>query len=159
MNVGLSVSRVGARAQPPALQKLASDLRLGYAQFLELEVFTRFGSIVDERTRGVIEHGRRIRAALDQPQNAPLSLAEEIALMLALLEKLLDDAPLATVAALRQGLRAMLDKECPEVTHRINETGALNDQDRSTLLGVLKTQIAALKQPAEEKSNGTAGPA
>ncbi len=159
VNVGLSVSRVGARAQPPALQQLAGDLRLGYAQFLELEVFTRFGSIVDERTRGVIEHGRRIRAALDQPQNAPLSLAEEIALMLALLEKLLDDAPLESVSAFRQGLRTMLDKQCPEVAHRINETGALSDEDRATLRDALKAQVAMLQKPPEEKSDGTTRPA
>ncbi len=160
VNVGLSVSRVGARAQPPVLQKLAGDLRLGYAQFLELEVFTRFGSIVDERTRGVIEHGRRIRAALDQPQNQPLSLAEEVALMLALLENLLDTAPLETVAVLRQGLRAALDKDCPEVAHRINETGALTDADRATLLAMLKDRIGSLTpQPAEDTGDGTPRPA
>ena len=86
VNVGLSVSRVGAKAQPPVLKDLARNLRLAYAQFLELEVFMRFGAIVDERTRQTIEHGRRIRAVLSQPENAPLSLAEQASLLLAVEE-------------------------------------------------------------------------
>ena len=86
VNVGLSVSRVGAKAQPPVLKDLARNLRLAYAQFLELEVFMRFGAIVDERTRQTIEHGRRIRAVLSQPENAPLTLAEQAALLLAVEE-------------------------------------------------------------------------
>ena len=72
VDVGKSVSRVGGKTQAPVLKALSESLRLDYAQFLELEVFTRFGTMVDERTRKVIEHGRRIRAVLRQPQFAPL---------------------------------------------------------------------------------------
>jgi F-type H+-transporting ATPase subunit alpha len=64
VDVGKSVSRVGGKAQSPILKAASESLRLDYAQFLELEVFTRFGTMVDERTRKVIEHGRRIRAVL-----------------------------------------------------------------------------------------------
>lgn len=64
VNVGMSVSRVGGRTQAPIMKRLAETLRLGYAQFLELEVFARFGAMVDERTRTTLEHGRRIRAIL-----------------------------------------------------------------------------------------------
>ncbi len=74
VDVGKSVSRVGGKTQAPVLQALSESLRLEYAQFLELEVFTRFGTMVDERTRKVIEHGRRIRAVLRQPQFAPLDI-------------------------------------------------------------------------------------
>ena len=62
VDVGKSVSRVGGKTQAPVLKSVSESLRLEYAQFLELEVFTRFGTMVDERTRKVIEHGRRIRA-------------------------------------------------------------------------------------------------
>jgi F0F1-type ATP synthase alpha subunit len=68
VDVGKSVSRVGGKTQSPVLQTLSESLRLDYAQFLELEVFTRFDTMVDERTRKLIEHGRRIRAVLRQPQ-------------------------------------------------------------------------------------------
>ncbi len=84
VDVGKSVSRVGGNTQAPVLKALSESLRLEYAQFLELEVFTRFGTLVDERTRRIIEHGRRIRAVFSQPQYAPLSVSEETALLLAL---------------------------------------------------------------------------
>src|SRR5207244_7711474 len=85
---------VGGKTQAPVLQALSESLRLDYAQFLELEVFTRFGTMVDERTRKVIEHGRRIRAVLRQPQFAPLTLGEQVALLTAVSEGVLDDVPL-----------------------------------------------------------------
>ena len=73
VDVGRSVSRVGGKTQAPALRALSGSLRLDYAQFLELEVFTRFGGMADARTRKTIEHGRRIRAVLSQPQYRPQS--------------------------------------------------------------------------------------
>ena len=84
IDVGKSVSRVGGKTQAAVLKPLSESLRLEYAQFLELEVFTRFGTMVDERTRKVIEHGRRIRAVLGQEQFAPLPLGEQVALLCAL---------------------------------------------------------------------------
>ncbi|MDN3562754.1 hypothetical protein QWY95_22960, partial [Halomonas neptunia] len=71
VDVGKSVSRVGGKTQAPALKALSESLRLTYAQFLELEVFTRFGTMVDDRTKKTIDHGRRIRAVLAQPQFVP----------------------------------------------------------------------------------------
>jgi F-type H+-transporting ATPase subunit alpha len=154
VNVGLSVSRVGARAQPPILQQLAGDLRLAYAQFLELEVFTKFGSIVDERTRAVIEHGRRIRAGLEQPQSEPLSLAEEAALLLALSEGLLDNAPLEVVAKLRRRIARALAQHCPEVAEQINESGALSDEDKTRLKEMLDAELRSLGDETKEPVRG-----
>jgi F0F1-type ATP synthase alpha subunit len=103
------------------LRVLSESLRLEYAQFLELEVFTRFGTMVDERTRKQIEHGRRIRAVLIQRQFAPLSLGEQVALLLAVATGVLDAVPLEQVDAFRAGLHACLAECCPEVL-------ALDDQ-------------------------------
>jgi F-type H+-transporting ATPase subunit alpha len=144
VNVGLSVSRVGAKAQPPVLKSLAQHLRLAYAQFLELEVFTRFGTMMDERTKATIERGRRIRAALSQPQNAPLALAEETALLLALAEGLFDALPLTAVGALRTSLRQTKTATWREIAARIGETGVLSDADRGALLSLLRSTIAEL---------------
>ena len=104
VDVGKSVSRVGGKTQAPVLKSLAESLRLEYAQFLELEVFTRFGTMVDERTRKVIEHGRRIRAVLGQRQFAPQSLGEQVALLCALSDGVLDAVPLERVDAFRAAL-------------------------------------------------------
>ena len=71
VDVGKSVSRVGGKAQRAAYRAVAGDLKLAYAQFEELETFARFGARLDEDTRKIIEHGRRIRACLKQPEFAP----------------------------------------------------------------------------------------
>ena len=115
VDVGKSVSRVGGKTQAPVLRALSESLRLEYAQFLELEVFTRFGTMVDERTRKTIEHGRRIRAVLSQPQFAPLSLGEQVALLFAVSEGRLDAVPLDRVAAFRAALSDWLHQHCPEI--------------------------------------------
>src|SRR6185437_1619296 len=113
VDVGKSVSRVGGKTQAPVMKALSESLRLEYAQFLELEVFTRFGTMVDDRTRKVIEHGRRIRAVLGQRQFAPLALGEQVALLSALSDGVLDDMPLDRVGAFRARLGAWLAERCP----------------------------------------------
>ena len=98
VDVGTSVSRVGGKTQARALREAAETLRLDYAQFLELEMFTRFGGMPDTRVRDQLTRGARIRAILDQPQHAPLRLADEVALVLAVQSGLLDALPLPAVA-------------------------------------------------------------
>jgi F-type H+/Na+-transporting ATPase subunit alpha len=133
VDVGKSVSRVGGKAQAPVLKAFSDSLRLEYAQFLELEVFTRFGTMVDERTRKVIEHGRRIRAVLGQAQFAPLTLGEEVALLLAVAERVLDELSLEQVESFRGRLGAWLAEQCPEV---------LSVNDRSPpLAGLLRARV------------------
>ena len=73
VDVGKSVSRVGGKAQRAAYRAVAGDLKLAYAQFEELETFARFGARLDDDTRKIIEHGRRIRACLKQAEAAPVS--------------------------------------------------------------------------------------
>ena len=90
VDVGVSVSRVGGKTQARALRDAAESVRLDYAQFLELEMFTRFGGMPDTRVREQLTRGARIRAILDQPQHAPLRLADEVALVLAVQSGLLD---------------------------------------------------------------------
>jgi F-type H+-transporting ATPase subunit alpha len=136
-NVGMSVSRVGGQTQSPAIKKLAETLRLEYAQFLELEVFTRFGAMVDERTKRTIEHGRRIRAILAQPKFKPLPLASQVLLLLAVHEGRLDEVPLALVERLKGGVDALLADRCPRAAARIAATGELVDEDRQDLLDAL----------------------
>jgi F0F1-type ATP synthase alpha subunit len=145
VDVGKSVSRVGGKTQAPILQALSESLRLDYAQFLELEVFTRFGTLVDERTRKVIEHGRRIRAVLRQPQFAPQTLGEQVALLTAVSEGVLDDVPLDRVDAFRASLGAWLIQHCPEVVSLDDRAAALSEDlhDRlSTALRALARTVA-----------------
>jgi F-type H+/Na+-transporting ATPase subunit alpha len=142
VDVGKSVSRVGGKAQAPVLKALAESLRLEYAQFLELEVFTRFGTMVDERTRKTIEHGRRIRAVLSQRQFAPLALGEQVALLAAVADGLLDDVPLAQVDEFRKALGPWLKEHLPEITSLDDQAKALTDELRAHM----KTSLEALVQ-------------
>jgi F-type H+-transporting ATPase subunit alpha len=133
VDVGKSVSRVGGKTQAPVLKTLAESLRLEYAQFLELEVFTRFGTMVDQRTRKTIEHGRRIRAVLGQRQFAPESLGEQVALLLALGESILDPVPLDRVDAFRAALASWLAEHCPEILALDDQAKQLPDALRQRL--------------------------
>ena len=76
VDVGLSVSRVGGKAQPVALRKAASSLKNRYAQFLELETFTRFGTRLEAEARAVVQWGRAARQVLRQTRGQSLSWAE-----------------------------------------------------------------------------------
>ena len=150
IDVGKSVSRVGGKAQAAVVKPLAERLRLDYAQFLELEVFTRFGTLVDERTRRVIEHGRRIRAVFAQPQYGPLSVGEQTALLLALAERLLDEVPLERVGLFRERLRDWLAAHLPQVLALDDRSPPLSDEVRARLrLALAALAQAAVQQPAE----------
>ena len=140
IDVGKSVSRVGGKTQAAVLKPLSESLRLEYAQFLELEVFTRFGTMVDERTRKVIEHGRRIRSVLSQEQFAPLSLGEQVAILCALNDGVLDEVPLDRVEAFRSALAPWLAENFPEIAALNDDAPPLSDDLRARL----KTSLTAL---------------
>jgi F-type H+-transporting ATPase subunit alpha len=149
VDVGRSVSRVGGKTQAPVLKEASESLRLEYAQFLELEVFTRFGTMVDERTRRTIEHGRRIRAALRQPQYAPRRLGEQVALLVAIAEHVLDPLPLERVDAFRDGLGAWLAKHCPEALKLDDQAPALSKTSRERLVAALQAWAQSLAEPVK----------
>ncbi len=146
VDVGKSVSRVGGKTQAPVLKALSESLRLEYAQFLELEVFTRFGTMVDERTRKIIEHGRRIRTVLRQPQFAPLSLGEQIALLFAVAKGVLDEVTLDRVESFRAALHEWLSLHCPDVLALDDAAAALSPETADRLLEAL-TGLARTLQP------------
>lgn len=144
VDVGKSVSRVGGKTQAPVLKALSESLRLEYAQFLELEVFTRFGTMVDERTRRVIGHGRRIRAVLSQQQFTPLSLGEQVALLCAVADGVLDPLPLERIGAFRAGLVAWLGEHCPDILALDDEAKPLSEIARARLRASLSTLAQSL---------------
>ena len=84
VDVGLSVSRVGGKAQPALVRKLAGRVKNEYALFLELETFTRFGAQLEASTQRVIDWGARTRQLLRQGRAAPLTYAESVLRLLIL---------------------------------------------------------------------------
>ena len=148
VDIGLSVSRVGGKTQAPVLKDLGESLKLDYAQFLELELFTRFSTTLDARTQARIDHGRRTRAILTQPQYAPLTLAQEAAELLALQEGLLDALPLDQVEAFKDQLPVWLSERCPDAMDRVERERRLESADR----GALRDAIAALVERPRPKA-------
>jgi F-type H+-transporting ATPase subunit alpha len=148
VDVGTSVSRVGGKTQAAALRLASQALRLDYAQFLELEVFTRFGGMSDARVKDKIARGHRMRAALAQPQFTPLRLACEVALILALQEGLLDRLPAERVANFRAQLPGWLDRSASGVADRIDRLGELSEADGAELRTALEGLVDNLTRQA-----------
>ncbi len=138
VDVGLSVSRVGGKAQKPALRQVSGRIRLDYSQFLELEMFTRFGGISDRRVKAQLVRGERIRALLTQPRFAGLRPADEVALLAALDEKVLDDLPVAAIPLLRAGLATGLDVAVPDLVQAIGRTGTLDAAGKAGLVAAVR---------------------
>lgn len=150
VDISVSVSRVGGKTQAPALRQAAESLRLDYAQFLELEVFTRFGAVADPKVKARIERGRRIRAVLSQPQYAPLRLADEVALVLALQAGVVDRLELDKVARFRAELPEHIDHAAGEVVGQIQRTGELDEAARTSLLAALTALADRIGEGAGE---------
>lgn len=106
VDIGLSVSRVGGKAQHPALREVSGRLRLDYAQFLELEMFSRFGGLTDAHVARKIARGERIRALIAQPRFSALRTVDQIALLAALVAGVFDAQPAALAALVRSELAA-----------------------------------------------------
>jgi F-type H+-transporting ATPase subunit alpha len=152
VDVGKSVSRVGGKAQRAAYRAVAGDLKLAYAQFEELETFARFGARLDDDTRRIIEHGRRIRACLKQPEFSPVSVPAQIAVLLALTAALFDDVPLDQMTDAENAVIEAAAKIPVAVGARFATAKELSDEDRKTIVELARQALAPFQPEAEAKS-------
>jgi F-type H+-transporting ATPase subunit alpha len=139
VDAGLSVSRVGGQAQAPALRKVSGRLRLEYSQFLELEMFTRFGGLSDARVKAQITRGERIRALIAQPRFSALRLVDEVALLAALADGVFDPLPVGVIASVRSRIAAHLDSHLSEKVTAITKTGQVDDQTLAALVAAVRS--------------------
>lgn len=146
VDVGTSVSRVGGKTQARSLRDSAKTLRLDYAQFLELEMFTRFGGMPDTRVKAQLTRGARIRQVLRQAQHRPLRLADEVAMVLAVQSGKLDAIAPESITALRAALPEAVDQTAPHAMEAC--AGELTDQLRADLLAAVDAALATLPAPA-----------
>ena len=151
VDVGKSVSRVGGKAQRAAYRAVAGDLKLAYAQFEELETFSRFGARLDENTRKIIEHGRRIRACLKQPEFTPVPVPAQIAVLLALNAELFDRIPLDQMTDAQHTLYEAAAHIPAEVCQRLDTADKLSDADRATITEIARKSLVSFQpKPAPE---------
>jgi F-type H+-transporting ATPase subunit alpha len=151
IDVGKSVSRVGGKAQRAAYRVVAGDLKLAYAQFEELETFARFGARLDEDTRKIIEHGRRIRACLKQSEFTPVSVPEQIAILLALTAELFDPVPIDQMTDAGHAVQEAAANIPAEVCARFDTAETLSDEDRATIVEIARNALARFQPKPESK--------
>ncbi|MBM9518958.1 alternate F1F0 ATPase, F1 subunit alpha [Desulforhopalus vacuolatus] len=142
VDVGKSVSRVGGKAQRAAYRSVAGDLKLAYAQFEELETFSRFGARLDEATRIRIEHGKRIRACLRQPESEPLSMPTQITVLLALTAKIFDSVPLDRMLEAEQAVQEAAVDIPQDILDRLEAGNKMSKEDRESIIRVARESCA-----------------
>jgi F-type H+-transporting ATPase subunit alpha len=151
VDVGKSVSRVGGKAQWAAYRAVAGDLKLAYAQFEELETFARFGARLDDDTRKSIEHGRRIRACLKQPEFSPVSVPAQITVLLALTANLFDAVPLEKMTAAAHAVQESATTIPAEVSARLETAEQLSDEDKKTIVEIARKALVSFQPKPETK--------
>jgi F-type H+-transporting ATPase subunit alpha len=135
VDTGKSVSRVGGKAQLPAYRQASGNLKLAYAQFEELETFARFGTRLDDNTRKIIEHGKRIRACLKQPELEPVPVPAQMLLLLALAGDLLDKVPVGKMREAELALRKTAEDLPAALKERLFSDSPLSGEDHAAMLG------------------------
>ena len=142
VDVGRSVSRVGGKAQLAPYRAVAANLKLAYAQFEELETFARFGASLDDDTRKIIEHGRRIRACLKQQELTPVSVPGQIAVLLALTVGLFDTVPLDRMAEAESAVLDAAARTPAQLVARLTTAEELSDADRESMVTSARQALA-----------------
>ena len=132
VNVGISVSRVGASAQTKAMKKVAGRLRLDLSQYRELEAFAQFGSELDEATQKALGRGERMVSTLNQPQYQPWPMEEQVVALYAGVNGFLDEIPVSQAPRFQEELREHLRTE-ESILKEIRETGDLSDETAGKL--------------------------
>lgn len=146
VDIGHSVSRVGGKAQLTAYRAVTGDLKLAYSQFEELESFARFGTRLDERTNQIIEHGRRIRACLKQLESEPLTVPEQITVLLALTSGIFDTIPLSKMRDAEKSIRMAASNLPEDIVKRFSMTEILSEADRNGILQIAVDALSAFRE-------------
>jgi F-type H+-transporting ATPase subunit alpha len=133
VNPGISVSRVGSAAQTKAMKKVAGKVKLELAQFEELAAFSQFASDLDKATQNQLARGQRLRELLKQPQNSPLRLNEQVAIIYAGINGYLDEIPVEKIVKFSTGLREYLQTSKPKYVEIVQEQKQLTDEAESLL--------------------------
>ena len=133
INAGISVSRVGGAAQTKAIKQVAGQLRLDLAQFRELEAFAQFASDLDQATKNQLLRGEKLTEVLKQPQYNPLSVAEQVSILFAANEGLLDDVKTSDIGRFKKEWFVHLKANLAELADRLNKGSALSDEDKKQL--------------------------
>ncbi|HYJ32258.1 MAG TPA: F0F1 ATP synthase subunit alpha [Candidatus Binatia bacterium] len=149
INVGISVSRVGGKAQTKAMKKIAGRLRLDLAQYRELAAFAQFGSDLDKATQAQLTRGERMVELLKQGQYQPIPVERQVAIVYAGTNGYLDDLPVTSIRDFEIGLYEFLDQKYADVIHDLRAKYELTDAIETRLkkaIEAYKVEFAARKR-------------
>ena len=152
VDVGKSVSRVGGKAQISVYRQVAGDLRLSYTQFQELESFARFGTRLDENTRKILEHGRRVREALKQRELSPMGVGDQITVLFAVARGVMDHVPVARMAEAEEMILETVRTEMPDLDTALEDAGKENPL-WERLSGILTETLAPFGEETKEQAD------
>lgn len=153
INVGVSVSRVGGSAQTKAMKTVTGSLRLGLAQFRELEAFAAFGSDLDAVSKAQLERGERLMEVLKQGQYAPFPMEQEVVSIWAGTNGQLDDVPVEDVSRFESDFLDYLSREHSKVLDNIRESGKFADETEAAL----KDAVAEFKKTFQTSAGTVLG--
>jgi len=139
VNVGISVSRVGSAAQVKAMKQVAGKLKLELAQFAELEAFAQFASDLDKATQSQLARGQRLRELMKQPQGSPLSVAEQVAIIYAGINGLVDELPVSSIKEFSGKLISYLGTSKPAYGEAIAKTSKFESEAEEMLKEAIQT--------------------
>jgi len=143
----VSVSRVGGKAQAPALRDVAGNLRVTLSQFEELEEFARFGTRLDDETRARLARGAAVRAALRQPERDPMPADEQLAVLVAAMEGVFDGVDESAMAMASNALRAAIRQGKGETRELIASGRRMSDQDRAYIVDLARKVMHSDAEP------------
>ncbi|AMV36685.1 F0F1 ATP synthase subunit alpha [Planctomyces sp. SH-PL62] len=138
IDVGISVSRVGGKAQIAAIRKVAGGLRLDLAAFRELEAFAQLGTDLDKATQAQLDRGYRMVELLKQPQYQPLSAIDQVMSIFAGAEGALDDIPAREVQRFEREFLEFLHASRSTLVEDLTREKKLTDSVLAGLKAALK---------------------
>jgi F-type H+-transporting ATPase subunit alpha len=153
VDVGISVSRVGGKAQTGAMKKVAGSLRLDLAAFRELEAFAQLGTELDKATQTQLDRGYRMVELLKQPQYQPYHVADQVMSIFAGSTGYLDKVPRPEVREWEIEFLRFMREQKSEVRNAILKTRKLDDQTTKGLKAAIEEfqrQYDAAKQKAKK---------
>ncbi|MCL4190177.1 MAG: F0F1 ATP synthase subunit alpha [Thermoguttaceae bacterium] len=133
MNVGISVSRVGGKAQVPAMKKVAGGLRLDLASFRELEAFAQLGTELDAATQSRLDRGYRMTELLKQGLHQPMHVTDQVIMIFAGTRGYLDEVPIDEVRAWERDFLQFIRERKQALWQRVTDSRELSDESRTEL--------------------------
>ncbi len=124
-----------------AYREVSGNLKLAYAQFEELESFIRFGTRIDDNTKKIINHGNRIRACFGQPELDPVPVPDQIMLLLALTNGLLENVPLEKIPEAEYLISKNSSRLPDDILKQIFSSALLSQTDKETILSLVKEML------------------